>query len=491
MGEAQKSQAAEESGSNHVDAHIGENVAGENVAIGNHNVINNYYPIIEKNTEKHEPDYWALKHPYPMPPNFTGRVKERAMLTHWLKDDGENRLFILCALGGFGKSALSWHWLTHDVEEKEFPKVLWWSFYEGDASFEHFVEETLKYLNCDAPQGKRAQVDELLKAMQRQKILLIIDGFERALRAYSSMNAVYQGDEEPKLEDNQFDCVDVNAEIFLKGICSLPKMRGKVLMTTRLPPRAVKPRGEFLLGCYEAELTAMDKADAVTFFQKQKIKGTHAEIEAACEPYGYHPLSLRILAGLIANDRENPNDIKVAESLDITNDIIQNKNHVLKVAYDALSFGQQKLLGNIACLRSSANYPLLKDISSRPSWKREHKKRSVENLDFSLQALEARGLLTWDRITNKYSVHPIVRRYAYYHMTAADRVGAHERLVNYFATIPQPEKVEKLENLAPVIELYHHMVRSGNLDGALDLYYRILQNSIYYQFGAYQLEIEL
>jgi hypothetical protein len=39
-------------------------------------------------------------------------------------------------------------------------------------------------------------VDELLKAMQGQKILLIMDGFERALRAYSSMNAAYQGDEE-------------------------------------------------------------------------------------------------------------------------------------------------------------------------------------------------------------------------------------------------------------------------------------------------------
>ena len=73
-------------------------------------------------------------------------------------------------------------------------KVLWWSFYEGDASFEHFTEETLKYLKPKS-QSKRPQVDELLKAMQSQKILLVMDGFERALRAYSSMSAAYQGDE--------------------------------------------------------------------------------------------------------------------------------------------------------------------------------------------------------------------------------------------------------------------------------------------------------
>ncbi|MCI0555039.1 MAG: hypothetical protein L0287_29170 [Anaerolineae bacterium] len=286
-----------------VNLNVGGNVDG-NVIVGNDNIINYYYSAVEKNVEKHEPDYWALKHPYPMPPNFTGRIAERALLTYWLKEDSENRLFILHALGGFGKSALAWQWLTHDVDIKEYPKVLWWSFYEGDASFEHFIEETLKYLKLEVPQGQRPQVDELLKAMGSQKILLIMDGFERTLRAYSSMNAAYQGDEESPSPDSGrgdrgeggSDCVNINAEIFLKSICSLPSINSKVLMTTRLTPRTVKPRGEFMLGCREEKLEAMQKADTVEFFHKQKINGTHAEIEAACAPYGYHPLSLRLLA---------------------------------------------------------------------------------------------------------------------------------------------------------------------------------------------------
>ena len=52
-------------------------------------------------------------------------------------------------------------------------------------------------------------------------------------------------------------------------------------------------------------------------------------------------------------------------------------------------------------------------------------------------------------------------------------------------------EVKTLEDLAPVIELYHHMVGAGNLDEAKKLYEDRLANPIYFQFSAYHLEIEL
>ena len=55
-------------------------------------------------------DQWFLAHPYAMPPNFTGRAAERAMLTDWLTSGAAHPLLVLRALGGFGKSALTWHW---------------------------------------------------------------------------------------------------------------------------------------------------------------------------------------------------------------------------------------------------------------------------------------------------------------------------------------------------------------------------------------------
>jgi hypothetical protein len=72
-------------------------------------------------------DTWHLAHPYPMPPNFTGRVAEQKRLDDWLADD-KDRLFILRALGGFGKSALAWQWINTHVNPAEWTKLVWWSF---------------------------------------------------------------------------------------------------------------------------------------------------------------------------------------------------------------------------------------------------------------------------------------------------------------------------------------------------------------------------
>ncbi len=395
-----------------------------------------------------------------MPPNFTGRVAERAMLTQWLNDDSENRLFILRALGGFGKSALTWHWLTHDVNPETWTKVVFWSFYEGDSSFENFIEETLKYLKQDVPQSKREQIDELLKVMQSQKILLIMDGFERLLRAYGNMNASYQSDEGKKREDTDRDCVNLDTEHFLKSICSMPNMKSKALMTTRMSPRALEKFGQFIQGCREEELKAMHKDDAIAFFRAQGVqKGTNHEIEEVCKLYGFHPLSLRLLAGHIMSDFKNAGDIVVAQKLNVSGDITDHQNHILEVSYNGLSSRQQKLLSTIACFRSSTKLDVLESIAE-----------NKETLENDLHDLMKRGLLQYDKNNKIFDLHPIVRRYAYDQLTVADRATAHSRLVNYFDAVPKSDNVKTLEDLAPVIELYHHMVKAGNLDEARSFY---------------------
>ncbi len=321
-------------------------------------------PIVEA-PAKETPAAWNLKHPYGMPPNFTGRAAERAMLTHWLNENTGYSLLVIRALGGFGKSALAWHWLTHDVDAKQWPRVAWWSFYEGDASFENFLRETLAYLKIDLPPGPRQQVDALLQALGQPGTLLILDGFERQLRAFSGMNAAYQGDEAPtparakptrseaegvpRSAGEGEDCVSPFAEHFLRGLAALPNLRGKVLMTTRLRPRILEVHGSLLLGCDERELLQMQPADAVAFFRALGLRGARAEIEAACLPYGYHPLSLRLLAGLIVNDLQQPGDIAAAKRLDVSGDLVQRQHHVLEQAYASLTPARQKLLGRIAC----------------------------------------------------------------------------------------------------------------------------------------------
>jgi tetratricopeptide (TPR) repeat protein len=457
-------------------------------------------PPTAKSDDVTLPESWRLVHPYAMPENFTGRHAERNMLTGWLKNDPNHPLLIVCALGGFGKSALTWHWLTHDVDAQACPKALWWSFYEGDASFDNFLTATLTYLGLPNAEriNPRQKTELLLNALQRPGLLLILDGFERELRAYASMGAAYQGDDTSPSPtgrgvrgeggadgpDTSLDCVSPYADVFLRNIGALgSRLRSKVLMTTRLTPRAVESRGGLLQGCREEELRAMHAKDAVDFFHAQGIRGARVEIESACAAYGCHPLSLRILAGWVANDRQTPGDISAAARLDVTDDIIQNKHHILEMAFNSLNPAQQKLLGRIACFRAPVGYEALKSVQGSG--------KGNDVFDRSLEMLEKRGLLHWDRKANQYDLHPIVRRYAYDRLTSADRAAAHTRLADYFAAIPEREKVEKLDDLAPVIELYHHMVRAGKLDEAIVLFRDRLTNPLYFQLGGYQQVIEL
>lgn len=484
-----------------------------------------------------------------MPPNFTGRLAERALLSDWLANDGEHPLLVICALGGFGKSALAWHWLLHDVDAARWPRVVWWSFYEPGATFERFLAETLAYLGVDPRRlpGPRQQADALLALLRQPGALLILDGFERALRAYSSLMAAYQGDEvagvqvaggksqvaggqaagadapsaiphspftNSPINHSDLDCVSPIAEHFLRSLSTLPGLRGKALMTTRLLPRVLQGHGgDLLLGCRLMELTQMQPADAVAFFRSQGIRGGRAEIEAACAPYGYHPLSLRLLAGLVKTDIQQPGDIAAARRLDVTGDLVQRQHHVLQTAYDSLPPDQGRLLSRIACFRGPVGYEALAAVAAQAqkSGFSSGKGRSLKQLfgskerlredekpDFSPAALDAAlrdlidcGLLHRDARSNRFDLHPIVRRYAYDRLGGDARGETHARLRDYFAAVPPRDKVQTLDDLAPVIELYHHTVAAGQYDDAVALFRDRINEATYYQFGAYQLRIEL
>ncbi len=434
-----------------------------------------------------EHEDWYLAHPYPMPPNFTGRVEEWEMLSRWLDEDAVHPLLSLRALGGFGKSALVWHWLTHDVKPADWPWVVWWSFYEGDASFDHFLAETLDYLSGGKIKPDKLSVNEvrlLLQMLHAPGTLLVLDGFERVLRAFGGLDVAYRGDEPGRADHNDRDCISPLAELFLYNVALHPHLGSRVLLTTRLCPRVLEARGGGLLqGCREEELLQMRPADAVAFFHAQGIRGTHTEIEQACEPYGYHPLSLRLLAGLIVGNFQQPGDIAAAKRLDVSGDLVQRQNHVLKVAYDNLMPERRKLLGRIACFRSPVKYEVLKALAETEA--------AAKNLDADLRDLVARGLLHHDTKERRFDLHPIVRRYAYDRLAEGDRAAAHTRLRDYFAAVPKPEKVTRLEDLAPVIELYHHTVHAGQFNEARVLYRNHINKAAYYHLGAYQMIIDL
>jgi hypothetical protein len=94
-----------------------------------------------------------IAHPYSLlqTREVVGRRAELHQLTDWVTVNAivprDVRLFNIIAIGGMGKSALTWKWFN-DIAPNELPYLagrMWWSFYESDTYFENFVIRALAY----------------------------------------------------------------------------------------------------------------------------------------------------------------------------------------------------------------------------------------------------------------------------------------------------------------------------------------------------------
>ncbi len=446
-----------------------------------------------------QPDF---AHPYPLQDHFTGRATYRALLTEWLTAD-DRPVFCMSALAGTGKSALTWAWVQRDVLGHSLPSaapdppeaasalrvradlrpegILWWSFYERESTFHSFLNEALAYagggwVNPDDCGSEYDKAKALLRLLQQRSILLVLDGFERQLRACAGLDAPYQGDAVTEEEDDSRTCTDRNAARFLQQAAALP-LRSRVLLTTRLFPVCLEGLG----GCRHEVLGDMTSDEAIAFLEAYGINGTRAEKQAACVPYGRHPFSLRLLAGLVMRDMRDPGEIRVAERYRILpNGKDKERHRILEVSYDTLDDRKRALLSHIAAFRGPVGYDAITIFDSYGP---------PQDFDSALQELVDRGLLLREAEHNRYDLHPIVRRYAYDRL--ADKTGAHTRLRDYFASVPQPAKIDSLDDLAPVVELFHHTARAGHRGAALDLFRDRLSAPLYLRFGAYDLHIAL
>ncbi|MCK4736717.1 MAG: DUF4062 domain-containing protein [Methanophagales archaeon] len=424
-----------------------------------------------------------IAHPYPLQANFTGREQERKMLKDWLTGDSHPMLSVI-AIGGMGKTALAWYWLMEDIvgSDEQPRKIVWWSFYDYESGFGRFLKKAIEYfsdgaVDWDSLESTRDQMEFLYKILCDNRFLLVLDGVERLLRAYYNLGSPYHGDELKEDERGDFrSCIEPNCGMFLQWLAS-GKPRTKTLLTSRLYPKEL----DDLEGCPQKDLTQMDKEDAVEFFHRQGVKGMRAEIEMACDSVGYHPLSLRLLSGMIVHDPKNPKDIQEWLKYNLILELKGKEEHnILELAYNSLDEKKQRFISRLSAFRNPMDYDALSIFNLFGS---------EEKFNDVLIELVDRGMLFRDEKSNKFDLHPIVRRYCYDRLK--DKEGVHFVLGDYFAYMPAPEKIESVDDLAPVIELYHHTVRAGRYDDAMDLFYNRLDYELYYEFGGYQTIIEL
>jgi tetratricopeptide (TPR) repeat protein len=422
-----------------------------------------------------------IAHSYGLPENFTGREAEKSMLSNWFYNAAEPML-VLEAIGGMGKTALSWVWLNEGLLEKspEIDGIIWWSFYE--APFETFIGHLYHYLTSREVKVERGALESgalatLNSILHENRFLLILDGFERALRGYSSMRAMYIQEKglakkqtaEAEWDRRQREPVHPHAAKFLKTLAS---GKTKTLMTTRLFPDSLEDIG----GVQHEFLKGLSRTDAVRFLRSEGIEGSRAELERAGEIYDFHPLMLKQLGSAIKRKRRK--DIRAGFDLNLIDE--KEPQKILNKSFELLTEDEKRVATTISVFRSSFGFETAKALFPR---------MKEDTLWELLSGLQQLGFVFYDEKQDTFDFHPIMRSFLYDSLTAKDKV--HGRAVRYFQAMPKPEEVVRLEDLGPLIELYHHLVGAGKFDEAFRIFGDRIHEQAYYQLSAYDLIIEI
>jgi tetratricopeptide (TPR) repeat protein len=464
-----------------------------------------------------------IAHPYTLLQlhDLVGRQTELNALKDWIAKPGSPaygaHVFCFVAIGGMGKSALTWKWFNQIApnEIKPLAGRMWWSFYESDATFENFLNRALCYVGGRSEEEVRALAWQerealLLQYLCEKPYLLALDGLERILVAYNRMDASSLADDEydekcanyvvgavglPTTAAHSFvgqhrlrQTTDPRAGLFLQKLAQVT--RSRILISTRLYPLAMQfPGGAPRPGCFAYFLSGLSDDDALTLWQELRVSGSRAELVPIFRSVAGHPLLVQALASEIANYRNAPRNLaqwrRDHPQFDPTSlPLVQSRTHILEFALKGLSERARDVLSTVVAFRMPASYPSLEALLVGES----KACPSAQKLDEALTELEDRGLIGWDREANRYDAHPIVRGVVWQLTDVKDQHAVYTALDAHFQPMAVPDRhnVDTLSELGPAIERYHTLIGLGRQDDAFDLFVRQLSGATFYRLGAHR-----
>lgn len=323
-----------------------------------------------------EPDYIGSH-------KFVGRVRELEELTDWANPADPTNLLLFEAIGGNGKSILTWEWTKNHAlaarpADKPWAGRFWYSFYERGAIMADFCQRALAYMTGrpleEFAKKKTVELkDELLAQLHARPWLLILDGLERILVAYHRIDAAEVRDEEANtptdkiVNRNPCDAIRDEDNDFLRALAAAAP--SKLLVSSRLTPRVLlNPSGQPIPGAKRITLPGLRPPDAEALLHSCGIDGKSDAIQsyltANCDN---HPLVIGILGGLITNYLPARGDFDAwsaapdgGAALNLARlDIIQRRNHILAAAIKELPDASRQLLSTLALLTDSVDYETL------------------------------------------------------------------------------------------------------------------------------------
>ncbi len=473
-----------------------------------------------------------IAHPYTLLQlkGLIGRKKELEILTDWITKPrlAAISIFNVVVFGCMGKSALTWHWFNHIApQEKKWAGRVWWSFYETDATLDNFVTKTLAYVSGIHVEELKAlsaaeKQDRLSHLLNNHPYLIVLDGLERILIAYARQDAAFLND------DNALDDLTANR---IAGAMGLPQSssksffsrhrlrrttdsrighflrklsqvrNSKILVSTRLFPADLQTNvGKPYPHCFTLFLTGLSDQNALELWRAYGAQGSREEMLPVFQSFDKHPLLLQLLASEVAEFRMAPGDFdawrKANPGFNVFGlPLVQVQSHVLSYALSGLSTAELQTLQTIAGFRMPASMTTLKALLlAKEEEEREPIFTSDAELDKALTILEDKGLLGWDRRSNRYDLHPIVRGVVWKNLAADKQYEIHGSLRGHFEAMPIIEdytQVESIEDLRPAIELYNSSIEMKLYDEAYVVFRDRLNEAAFWRLSANNLRVEL
>ena len=314
---------------------------------------------------------------------FLGRKAELETLSDWAAPADPHPILLFEAIGGAGKSLLTWEWTTKHATtvRMDWAGRFWYSFYERGAIMADFCRRALAYITEQPLEGSRKKKtvelgEMLLHQLQARPWLLILDGLERVLVAYHRFDAAQLADEEAGTTDeiaHRDPCAAIRPEDddLLRALAAAAP--SKLLLTSRLMPRVLlNPSNQGIQGVLRVPLPGLRPADAEELLRACGITGNSPVIQSYLKSHtDCHPLVTGVLAGLINDyfpDRGNFDawaaDPNYGGQLNLAKlDLVQKRNHILHTALAALPEKSRELLSTIALLSEAVDYPTLSALN--------------------------------------------------------------------------------------------------------------------------------
>jgi Domain of unknown function (DUF4062) len=441
------------------------------------------------------PPAFYAEPPYIGSHQFVGRQAQLDVLSDWAVPADAHPVLLFDAIGGSGKSMLTWEWTTKHATQirGDWAGRFWYSFYERGAIMADFCRRALAYITREPPDAfnklKTPELAErLLHHLQDRPWLFVLDGLERVLVAYHRIDAAEVRDEEVNQPTDQIvahrdPCAAIRPEDddLLRALAAAAP--SKLLVTSRLVPRVLlNPASQPIPGVLRVALPGLRPADAESLLRSCGVTGNSEAIQnylkSNCD---CHPLVTGILGGLIRGYLPARGDFDTWESdltgggqLNLANlDLVQKRNHILKAAMDALPEQSRQLLSILSLLSEAVDYPTL--VALNPNLPTD-----------TIPDLERRGLLQYDGQTRRYDLHPVVRGIAAGGLRPEEKDNYGQRVVDYFSAQAHGpyEEAETLEDVRDGLHIVRALLKMGRYQQAFDAYVGDLSRTLLFNLEA-------